>query len=610
VARPVIATLTRVSLAIALAWPSCHAAAQALPPTPRPAPAQAGLPPLPSVQDPGQRLLDDQRARQRQQELDQAPAQIQAAPPSVPNAPNLPEGADVESLPESGPTFVIDRIAFSGTKVLSDTQLDAVTQPFIGKRLGRNRIDLLLRRLTEAYVVHGYITTRVYLSTPQHLATGTLAITIVPGRIEAMMINGAPLRPAPPLPKSGLPPTKGGGLLTDAGTAWAFPEGVGDVLRLPDLEQGVDQINRLRRNQAQIQILPGQAAGDSIVAITNPYGSRFNYNLGVDNYGDPSTGKLRYRGGAEADNVLGFQESLGLSYIGSTDTNAVVLSGAVPFGFQTFSYTTSVSEYQQLIGDTALLYGRTFSQTLGWNDVFARSATSRLSIDATLTKLSTQRNVNDLDLSPVNLTVARLALSGLWHFSAHKQPGALTAEFGIAQGLPWLAAAHDQHGIGEADAHSQFTRADWNATLQLPLGSIGSTEWTYRGTLNGQYSHDALFGNEQIFLGGSDTVRGFSQAAVSGDSGFYLRNEWVWSNAPAWRDAHWEPYVFLDGGKAHLVAQGGWPSMAGVGIGARAQWTFHSQMISGEVLAGQALLQPAALGTKSRVLLFTLNWAT
>ena len=308
--------------------------------------------------------------------------------------------------------------------------------------------------------------------------------------------------------------------------------------------------------------------------------------------------------------MLGFQESLGLSYIGSTDTNAVVLSAAVPFGFQTFSYTTSVSEYQQLIGDTALLYGRTFSQILGWNDVFARSATSRLSIDATLTKMSSQRNVNDFEFAPENLTVLRVALSGLWHFSAHKQPGALTAEFGIAQGLPWLAATHDLPGIDEGDAHAQFTRADWNATLQLPLASIGPTDWTYRGTLNGQYSHDALFGNEQIFLGGSDTVRGFSQAAVGGDSGFYLRNEWVWSNAPAWHDAHWEPYVFLDGGKAHLVAQGGWPSMAGVGIGARVQWTFHSQQISGEVLAGQALLQPAASGPKSRVLLFTLNWAT
>ena len=341
-ARSVRTALVRIVAACALVSAAWQAAAQTPPPP--------GLPPaLPTVQDPGQRLLDEQRARQRQRELDAAPAQIQAAPGALPTIPNLPAGADVESLPETGPTFLIEHVVFAGETVLSARRLDAVAHPFIGKHLGRNRIDLLLRRLTEAYIAEGYITTRVYLSTPQNLASGTLSVTVVPGRIEGIMLNGAALRPAPPLPKSGLPKTSGGGLLTDAGTAWAFPEGVGDVLRLPDLEQGVDQINRLRRNQAQIQILPGQASGESIVAIENAYGKRFAYNFGIDNYGSSSTGTLRYRAGAEADNVLGFQESFGISYIGTTDSNALVFSAAVPYGFHTFSYTTSVSEYQQAI---------------------------------------------------------------------------------------------------------------------------------------------------------------------------------------------------------------------------------------------------------------------
>ena len=602
-ARSVRTALVRVVAACALVSAAWQAAAQTPPPP--------GLPPaLPTVQDPGQRLLDEQRARQRQRELDAAPAQIQAAPGALPTIPNLPAGADVESLPETGPTFLIEHVVFAGETVLSARRLDAVAHPFIGKHLGRNRIDLLLRRLTEAYIAEGYITTRVYLSTPQNLASGTLSVTVVPGRIEGIMLNGAALRPAPPLPKSGLPKTSGGGLLTDAGTAWAFPEGVGDVLRLPDLEQGVDQINRLRRNQAQIQILPGQASGESIVAIENAYGKRFAYNFGIDNYGSSSTGTLRYRAGAEADNVLGFQESFGISYIGTTDSNALVFSAAVPYGFHTFSYTTSVSEYQQAIGDTALLMGRTFSQSIGWNYVFARSSASRFAVDATLTKLRAERDINDIDLAPQSLTVLRVGVSGLWHFSSHGEPAAFTAETGVAQGVPWLAAVHDAHGIGEADAHAQFTRLDLSATLQMPLGHIGPTAWTYRGTFTGQYSHDALFGNEQLFLGGSDTVRGFTQGSVSGDSGFYLRNECVWTNAPAWRDGHWESYVFVDGGKAHLVAQGGWPTLIGAGAGVRAQWKMRARLVSGELLAGQALTQPAAMGRKASVVLFTLNLAT
>lgn len=599
--------------ALVFAYAASRAEAQGVPPTPAGLGASAAplAPFVPPLQDPGQRLLDDQRTQQRQRELDQAPAQIQAPPGAASAVPDLPPGTDIESLPDPEPTFAIEHVVFSGDAVLSKRQLDAVTQPFLGKHLGRNRINLLLRRLTEAYVAQGYITTRAYLG-KQNLASGTLVITIVPGRIEGFALNGKPLRPAPPRAHffSGLFDNLGGGLVTDAGTAWAFPESVGDVLRLPDLEQGVDQINRLRRNQAQIQILPGQSPGDSVVAIQNPYGSRFSYNAGIDNYGSSQTGTLRYRAGAEADNLIGLQESLALSYVGTNDSNAVVLSVAVPYGFQTFSYTTSVSEYQQLISNTALLYGRTFSQILGWNDVLARSQAGRLSLDATLTKLSVQRDVNDIDLTPEDLTVARVALSDLWHFTAHDQPAALTTEVGIAQGLPWLAATHDTSGIDETDAHAQFSRLDWTATLQLPLGQLGPSAWTYRGALTGQYSHDALFGNEQIYLGGMDTVRGFTQGNLSGDSGFYLRDECIWSNAPAWHNGHWEPYAFLDGGKAHLVAQGGWPTLVGVGVGARAQWTTHAQQVSGEVLLGQALLQPDALGHKATALLVTLNWST
>jgi hemolysin activation/secretion protein len=556
------------------------------------------------TQDPGQRLLQDQRDQQRRDEIQQAPAQI--AVPAQSAIPNLPAGADVESLPDVEPMFRINDIEFAGETVLSKRQMDAIKQPFLGKQLGRNRINLLLRRITEAFIAHGYITTRAYLG-PQSLSSGKLVIQIVAGHVAAFTLNGKPLRPRDK--NAGVFETHGGGLVTDAGTAWAFGDSQGDVLRLPDLEQGVDQINRLRRNQAEIQILPGEAPGDSVVAITNHYGDRFYYSAGMDNYGSPQTGTLRYRAGVEADNVIGLQESLSLNYVGSENSNALVFSGAAPIGYQTVSYTTSLSEYQQAIGNTALLDGRTFSQILGWNDVLTRSSAGRVSLDVTLTKMSTQRSVNGIELSPQNLTVARAGVNGLSRFAAEGQPAAATWDVGISQGLPWLAASHDSPDIDESDAHSQFTMADATLTLQRAIGHIGATSWRYQGTLRAQFSPVALFNNEQIYLGGMDTVRGFTEDGLSGDSGFYVRNEAVWENVPVWHDARLEPYVFLDGGKAHLVAQGGWPTLVGTGVGVRAAWRFRSQNITSEVLVGHALLQPAALGSKGTVLLATFNWS-
>jgi hemolysin activation/secretion protein len=575
-----------------------------------PARAQSTPGALPSVaaprplQDPGQRLLQDQRDQQRHDEVQQSPAQI--AVPAQSAIPNLPAGADVETLADVEPMFRITDIEFTGDSVLSRRQMDAIKQPFLGKQLGRNRINLLLRRLTEAFIAHGYITTRAYLGA-QNLSSGKLEIKVVAGHVAAFTLNGKPLRPRDP--SSGLLDTHGGGLVTDAGTAWAFGDSQGDVLRLPDLEQGVDQINRLRRNQAEIQILPGEAPGDSVVAITNHYGDRFYYDAGVDNYGSPQTGTVRYRAGVESDNLIGLQESLSLNYVGSENSNALVFSTAVPIGYQTVSYTTSLSEYQQAIGDTALLDGRTFSQIFGWNDVLTRSSAGRMSVDVTLTKMSTQRSVNGIELTPQNLTVLRAGLNGLRRFVAEDQAAAATWDVGVSEGLPWLAANHDAAGIDETDAHSQFTMLDATGTLQRAIGHIGSTSWRYSGTLRAQFSPDALFNTNQIFLGGMDTVRGFREGGESGDSGFYLRNEAVWQNVPAWHDAHLEPYVFLDGGKAHLDAQGGWPTLVGTGVGVRAAWRFRKQSITSEILVGHALIQPAALGSRATVLLATLNWS-
>ncbi|WP_449412389.1 ShlB/FhaC/HecB family hemolysin secretion/activation protein [Pandoraea soli] len=587
--------------AFAAMWAANVALAQT-PPGMSPMPA---LPPgVVPPQDPAQRLLDEQRSRELQRELDRQPAPIEVTPSAASQVPDLPADTDVERLPDPEPTFRIDHIVYKGGAVLSQSQRDRISAPFLHKSLGRRRIDLLLRRLTEAFVANGLITTRAYLATPQNLSSGTLAITIVAGRIGGFTLNGGALRPSGNGPKG-----DGGGLLTDAGTAWAFPASVDDVLVLPALEQGVDQINRLRRNQAQIQILPGQAAGESIVAIQNPFGSGLNYNVGMDNYGSTATGKWRTRASVEAGNVIGLQESLNLSYIGTRDSNAFVLSAAIPYGYHTFSYTAALSEYQQIIGGTALLYGRTLSQIFGWNNVLTRSSTGRISMDATLTRLTTERDVNDIPLTPQDLTILRVGVSGLWRFTRGGQPGAFTASLGISQGLPWFDASRDFDGIQKQDAHAQFTKVDASATVQMLLAHIGPTYWTWRSTITGQYSPVALFGNAQIFLGGTDSVRGFTQGGIAGDSGFYVRNEAVWANAPVWQGVRWEPYLFLDGGKAHLVAEAGWPTLIGAGAGVRAQWQFRGQTFSGELLAGRALVQPSSMGPKGSVVLVTLNWA-
>ncbi|RAS05030.1 hemolysin activation/secretion protein [Cupriavidus alkaliphilus] len=577
-----------------LAWVAIALVASAAPA------ALAQVPPvLPQLvpEDPAQRLLREQRQRELEREATQPPVKIDT--PVV-----IPAEQPVAAVPETSATFEIHRIAVQGNTVLSDEEIEAITGEFVGHALGTNRINLLLRRFTEAFVARGYITTRAYLG-EQNLASGVLVVTVVPGKIESIRLNDRAIRP----PEASLFDTVGGGWVTDAGTGWQFPA-AGDTLRLQDLEQGVDQLNRLRRNRAELQILPGQTPGSSVVVLANQPGDRFRFNAGVDNYGSKTTGISRTRFGIDADNALGFQEAFSGSYVGTVDTNAALISAAVPFGYHTISYTGSVSEYQNAIGDTALLFGRTFGHTLGWNYVLMRSQAGRQAFDVTVTRRKSEREINNLPLDPERLTVLRAAWSGLRRFAANGQPGYGTAEFGVSRGLPSANATLDAADIRPDEAHAQFTKLDGNATLQLPLPrAFERALLAWRAQLVAQWTNVALFGSEQIFAGGMSTVRGFREGVIAGDRGAYLRNEVVWANAPALAGGRMEPYLFIDGGHIQYVATHRWQSVAGTGAGVRLSARWARQTFSSELLVGMPLTQPNYLGPKRALLLATLNWS-
>ena len=555
-------------------------------------------------QDPVERLLKEQREREREQRLNQAPPQI--AVPAPQSAAGVPLDADPTALADAEPTFRIDHIELLGNTLLGKAETKRIVAPFRGKKLGANRINLLLRRLTEAFIAKGYITTRVYLG-EQNLASGTLRLTIVPGKIEGFQINGQTIRSLAPT-KAADHGVLNGGWFTDLGTLAAFPASVGETLNLRDLEQGVDQVNRLRRNQAELQILPGQTPGGSLVALNNQPGDRYRVNIGVDNYGSRATGSTRTRLGVDFDNPLGFQEAFALAYVGSLDTNALLATAAVPMGYSIFSYTASYSEYQNLIGDTAILFGRTLGHTLGWNYVLTRSRSEKSGLDITLSTRRAEREINNILLTPQRLSVARIGWNHLARFGSAEQPGNWTIDAGVARGLKAFEASNDASDLAQADAHSQFTKLDVTATIGLPV----SQSWGYRGIVTGQWSRVGLFASEHIYAGGAGSVRGFSEGGISGERGFYFRNELTWMKAPQPtfldRPIFLQPYVFVDAGRTELIAQKQWKQLAGAGFGVRAQWQTGKQQVFLDALVGAPLTQPAELGGKKAVAQAILNW--
>jgi hemolysin activation/secretion protein len=519
--------------------------------------AQAQLSP---TQDPADRLLRERQQEEREERLQQQAPEVGVQKEA------LVLGVDPGSVADLEPTFPIETVRLVGNGVLPDSSVNAIVKPFTGIRLGVNRINLLLRRLTQAFIDRGYITTRAYIGS-QNLASGTLEVTVLLGKVERIELDGKPL---------------------GVGERLALPIEAGEILRLADLEQGIDQLNRLKRNQAELQILPGEQAGGSIISIKNQPGDRIYYSFGVDNYGDQATGETRYRSGVETNDLFGLQENLSLNYVGSLDTNAVVFGANVPWGYNTFSYTYSYSEFQNLIGDTALLFGEARGHTYAWNRQLARSRLGKSGLDVSLSLRHSAREINGIELSPQDLSVLRVAYNRLRRFQAGHVPGYWTADLGYTRGLDAFGAASDSDDLPNEAAHAQFDKVDSSLSLGMDLNE----RWRYHASLAGQWTRRALYSSEQIFAGGATTVRGFRSNALAGDRGLYTRHELSYAKIPTfWQDRiRIEPYAFLDAGRLQLVAEGKWANIASAGLGVR----ITSKRFSTEIVLAQPVSTPGS----------------
>lgn len=214
--------------------------------------------------DPANRLLDEQRNAARLEQLSSP------TPASIPAVPAL--DADPQSIPELGPVIPNPTVRVTTNDLIPQAIVDDTLAPYASLELGKERLTLLIRQLTARLVEAGWVTSRAAV-TGLNQREGTVNIELIPGRIEAIRANA----------------------LTTLALERAMPLSEGDVLSIEALEQGLQQINRLRMFDARIKILPGSAAFSDIVDLNMNPGRNWRVSVGIDNQGQQSTGTGRAR---------------------------------------------------------------------------------------------------------------------------------------------------------------------------------------------------------------------------------------------------------------------------------------------------------------------------
>lgn len=526
-------------------------------------------------------IIQQQRQRAIEQQLTPPVPDVRLSEPS--------SGYGRIDFPTETPCFAIQRVEISGKDALPRwLPLQHIASQAEGRCLGGKGINLLMSTLQNRIVDHGWITTRV-LAPSQDLKSGTLKLALVPGNIRHVK-------------------------LTDDSDDYiqlysAFPAHEGKLLDLRDIEQGLENLQRLPTVEANMEIVPGEKPGESDVVITRKQSKMWRLGLSLDDSGTETTG--RYQGGAtlSLDNPFSLSDLLYVSASHDLDNKGGKGSKnytghySVPFGYWMLGITGSDYDYHQTVaGDNAdyRYSGKSKNLNVQLSRVLHRSGSQKTSFTYEVMGRETRSYIDDTEVGVQRRQTAAWR-AGLQH---RHYIGQATLDAGISyqRGTRWFGAqpAPEEY-VGEATALSKIIQL--SAGLDLPF-ELGSQHFRYNVQYQRQSSNTPLTPQEQFAIGNRWTVRGFDgERTLSASHGWYVRNDIAWRTPVP----NQELYLGADYGEV-----GGYTSepligkhLAGGVVGLRGS-AFNTGY---DLFAGRPFSKPDGFRTSSATLGFNLNWS-
>ncbi len=354
------------------------------------------------------------------------------------------------------------------------------------------------------------MTSRAYLP-QQDLSKGHLQVLVIEGKVEHLKSDT-------------------GSGLSARELSMAFPGSEGQLLNLRQVEQLLDQINRLPSNQAQMELAPGSAVGGSDVLVRNTPQKPWRINLSRNNDGQKSTGEQQWNAGVEWDNPLGLADQLSLrgGHDAVSDHQHTAQNGLVnyslPWGWWTFNYSYSASDYRSLGQASTFDFkqsGDSQTHALRAERVIHRDALSKTSLSVGVSHLQTHNYIEDQLLGGSSNSLSEVQ----YGFNHGRRVGSafVNLDFGMQQGIGAFGAQNDRRA-SNSDPNARYRK--YTATLSyLQPFKLWGESFSFSSLATGQRSEDVLYSSQRLSLGGSSSLRGYKDQFLSGDSGGYWRND-------------------------------------------------------------------------------------
>lgn len=419
-------------------------------------------------------------------------------------------------IPAESPCFQINSLELQGDSSEHFSWLHKVAAPYLNQCLGVQGLSRLVSALDVELLKTGYATSKVTLP-PQNLSQGVLQVRLHAGRIARIEV-GEEVR-------------------------WqgTFPITEGHLLNIRDLEQGVEQMNRLPSRTVQTQLEPGEQADTSVVHIlSQANGSRFRGGVTLDNSGTPALGRPQLGVSLALDNPTGLNDLLSASFNTNLKnlranhrTQSLALNYSIPWGYNLLSVsanTTQFAQQVQLTTSRVTSSGRSHGAEFRWDRVVQRDQSSKLGVFAAASVRRSHSFIDDVELLVQRRRNSFVTLGVNYRHLFSRS--SLDAELFARKGVGWFGAEPDYvpaisngitlrpliWGANLSWSVARLAAKDADPSAGLPVG--------FRTGLRLQYTRNATLTVDHFSIGSRGTVRGFDGAsALMAESGVAWRNE-------------------------------------------------------------------------------------
>lgn len=498
---------------------------------------------------------------------------------------------------------VANQFQFALNEVLNSSK-SPPSKPILGRCLGVIGINAIMTRIQNTIIAKGYVTTRV-LAAPQDLKNGTLQLTLVPGRVNAIRFTSDSSKRA---------------------NAWnAVPMTKDDIVNLRDIEQSLENFKRVPTAEADIQIEPASSEpGLSDVVIRyqqRPVPFRVSFNL--DDSGSNSTGKYQAGTTLSGDNLLtlndlfyvNYNHDLGGGDSGKRGNDGYTAHYSLPWNYWLLSATTSSNDFHQTVAGASQAY--VFSGSAQNAEIKLGRLVYRNSINKTNVSVKgfLRKSNNFIDDTEVQVQRRRtagweLGFNQSWYLGS----AVLDCNLGFRHGTGAEdSLAAPEQGFGEGTSRMRMLLADLNLTIPFKMHMTwGQQALQYSANLRGQTNYTPLTPQDRFSIGNRFTVRGFDgQKTLIADNGWLIRNELIAPIASSGQALYWGLDYGEVGGQSSELLLG--TRLAGTVIGLRgsAQATGLKALsgLSYDVFLGKPISKPKGFETHDATLGFNLNWS-